>query len=239
MSNPLDQMLDFLTTGSNWTGADGIAHRIAEHLQLTGESVGIACAVALPLALVLGHYGRGAFVAINASNAGRAVPTLAVLTLLALWEPVGIGDRAAVTALILFAVPPILTNAYVGVRGVDPDVKEAARGMGMSNRQVLMRVELPLALPLIIAGIRTAVVQVIATATLAAVVASGGLGRLIYDGDSTQNTGEYLAGAFVVVALAATAEIALGTVERWLSRRAGVASTRRRVEKTDRDAVPA
>ena len=203
---------EWLTTGANWSGDGGIPHRLSEHVQITLLSVVIAAAFALPVALWLGHIGRGGAFAVNVSNAGRAVPTFAVLVLLAL-SPVGFGNRAAVVALVLFSIPPILTNAYVGMRGVDREVREAAVGMGMRGGELLRRVELPLALPLIAAGIRTAAVQVVAAATLAAVVAGGGLGRFVYDGFSTQDTGQLLGGAVLVALLAIVTEVGLGRLE--------------------------
>lgn len=214
-------LVRFLSTGSDWTGGSGILARTGEHLVITGEAVGLALLIALPIGLVLGHLGRGGLVAINVSNVGRAVPTLGLLILLASWDTVGVGDEAAVLALMFFAIPPVLTNTYVGMTAVDPEVKEAARGMGMTGRQLLGRVELPLALPLVAAGIRTAVVQVIATATLAAVVGSGGLGRFVYDGFATHSPGVYLGGAAVVIALAVLVEAVLGRLQRALERRLG------------------
>lgn len=211
----------WLTTGSNWTGSSGILARTGEHLVICGEALGLALLIALPIGLVLGHFGRGGLVAINVSNIGRAVPTFGLLVLLASWDTVGVGNEAAVLALTFFAIPPILTNTYVGMTAVDRDVRDAARGMGMTGGQVVLRVELPLALPLMAAGIRTAVVQVVATATLAAVVGSGGLGRFVYDGFATHTPGEYLGGAVVVIALAVLLEAVLGRIQALLERRLG------------------
>lgn len=152
----------WLTTSAHWAGENGIWHRLAEHLFLTVVCLLISCAIALPVALVLGHLGKGGALAVNLSNVGRAVPTFAVLVLLLL-SPIGsYGEWPTIIALVLFAVPPLLTNAYVGMRGVDPDVVRAARGMGMTGRQTLTRVELPLALPLILTGVRIAAVQLVA-----------------------------------------------------------------------------
>src|SRR3954453_23707684 len=192
------QLVDYMTTAANWTGDAGILHRLEQHLALTLISVVIAAAFALPLGLTLGHYGRGGTLAINVTNVGRAIPTFAVLTLLTL-SPIGISNRATVIALVLFALPPLVTNSYVGLREVDPEARDAAVGMGMSGWQLFHRVELPLGMPLIMAGVRIAAVQVVATATIAALVGAGGLGRLITDGLSSHNQGELLSGAVVVM----------------------------------------
>lgn len=213
MSGTVDWLLD----GSHWTGPAGVPHRLFEHVEITLAAVALACLIALPIGLVLGHLRRGGLVAINVSNIGRAVPTFAVLVIFASTSTIGIGNKAAVYALAIFAIPPILTNTYVGMEGVDADAVEAARGMGMSERQVLSRVELPLALPLIAAGLRTATVQVVATATLAALVAGGGLGRFVVDGFSTQDRPQIYAGALIVALLCVLTEFALGMVQRRLT----------------------
>ena len=207
------KLVDYLTTASNWTGDAGILHRLEQHFELTAISIGIAAVLALPLGLALGHIGRGGTLAINITNIGRAVPTFAVLTLLTL-SPVGIGDRSTVIALVLFALPPLVTNSYIGLREVDPEVRDAARGMGMSGWQVFRRVELPLGMPLIMAGVRIATVQVWATATIAALVGTGGLGRLITDGLSGHDQGELLAGAVLVAVFAIVVEGLLALVQR-------------------------
>jgi osmoprotectant transport system permease protein len=212
--------LVWLGDKAHYRGADGIPHRLVEHLGITAGALGIACLIALPIAVGLGHTRRftwlGAAV-LSFANATRAVPTFAVLVLFAA-SPIGIGNRATIIALSLFAIPPLLTNAFVGVRGVDPDVVEAARGSGMSGAQVLRRVELPLALPLIAAGFRTAAVQVVATATLAAYVGGGGLGRLIADGFGRADPAQTAAGGVLVAALALMVEIALALVQRMITK---------------------
>ncbi|MCH6161827.1 ABC transporter permease [Streptomyces marispadix] len=206
----------WLTTGANWTGGDGVTHRLSQHLFLTLVCLGVACAVALPVALWLGHVGRGGALAVNISNVGRAVPTFAVLVLLTL-SPLGkYGDVPTIVALVLFALPPLLTNAYVGMREADRDVVEAARGMGMSGWQLLWRVEVPLAFPLIMTGVRSAAVQVVATATLAALPGGGGLGRIITAGFGTYDTPQVVAGAALVAALALLVEGVLVAGERLL-----------------------
>jgi osmoprotectant transport system permease protein len=207
------KLVHYLTTGSHWSGSAGILHRLDQHVALTAVSIGIAAVIALPLGLALGHIGRGGTLAINITNVGRAVPTFAVLTLLTL-SPVGIGNRSTVIALVLFALPPLVTNSYIGLREVDAEVRDAARGMGMSGWQLFRRVELPLGMPLVMAGIRIATVQVWATATIAALVGAGGLGRLITDGLSSHDQGQLLAGAVLVALLAVVVESLLALVQR-------------------------
>ena len=214
--NAISGAYDWLTTGANWQGEKGVWHRLSEHLYFSGVALVVACLIALPLALWLGHIGKGGALAVNISNVGRAVPTLAVLVLLTL-TPLGRhGDLPTLIALVLFAIPPLLTNAYVGMREVDRAVVEAARGMGMSGRQVFARVELPLAYPLVMTGLRSAAVQVIATATLAAMAGEGGLGRIITAGFSLQNTPQVVAGAVLVAVLALVVEGVFVAVGRFL-----------------------
>lgn len=204
----------YLSDPASWTGNGGILELLVQQLLLTGTALALALALGLPLALWLGHLGRGGFLAINISNVGRAVPTFALLALLvtADWPgistigPYGRGGIATLLALTLFALPPIITNAYVAVREVAPDVKEAATGMGMTPWQLFRRVELPLALPLVAAGVRLALVQVWATATIAAMVAGPGLGRIITDGFANSDYGKGIAGAVVVAVVAMVLE---------------------------------
>ncbi|GGS88600.1 ABC transporter permease [Streptomyces tanashiensis] len=196
----------WLTTAANWSGENGVRHRLGEHLFLTVVCLALSCLIALPVALVLGHLGKGGALAVNLANAGRAVPTFAVLVLLLL-SPLGpYGQWPTIIALVLFAVPPLLTNAYVGMRGVDADVVRAARGMGMTGRQTLTLVELPLALPMILTGVRIAAVQLVATATVAALAGGGGLGRIITAGFNLASTPQVVAGAFLVAVLALLVE---------------------------------
>ncbi|MFD7500028.1 ABC transporter permease [Streptomyces sp. NPDC059850] len=214
----------WLATGSHWQGADGVWHRLGQHLFLTFVCLAISCAVALPVAVLLGHIGKGGAIAINISNAGRAVPTFAVLVLLLL-SPLGThGQWPTIIALVLFAIPPVLTNAYVGVSEADREVVEAARGMGMTGGQLIRRVELPLAFPLIMTGVRTAAVQVVATATLAALPGGGGLGRIITAGFRITDTPQVVAGAVLVAALALLVEgvfVALGLALDPMRRKTG------------------
>jgi len=218
--NLLGDVARWFTDPAHYQGVDAIQTRILEHLEVSGLAVLMGILVALPLGLYLGHTGRFAFVAVNVANIGRAIPSLAAIalaipiagTLLGVQN--GLGFWPTFLALIPLAVPPILTNAYVAVRGVDRDVIEAARGMGVSEAGILRRIEVPLALPLILAGIRTAAVNVIATATLGALVAFGGLGRYIVDGLALQEYDRLFAGALLVAVLAIAVEVALSTFER-------------------------
>ena len=199
---------------AHYRGVDGVPHRLAEHLALTGIAVGVAALVALPVGLLLGHLRRGGTVVTALTNASRAVPTLGVLIIFSSIASIGIGNRAAVYALVLFAIPPILVNTYVGIAGVDREVVEAARGMGMGEAAVLLQVELPLARGLVVAGLRTAVVQVIATATLAAYVGGGGLGTFVNNGYGRQDYAQVLGGAVWIAGLALAAEIVLAGLQR-------------------------
>lgn len=210
----------WLTTGANWAGDGGVWHRLGEHAYVSGVSLLLACAIALPLGLWLGHIGRGGALAVNISNVGRAIPVFAVLALFMVSPLRNAGYVPTVIALVLFALPPLLTNAYVGMREVDRAVVEAARGMGMSGGQVFRKVELPLARPLVMTGLRSAAVQVVATATIAAMVGQGGLGRIITAGFNTYNTPQVVAGALLVALLALVVEVALVGADRLLGRRA-------------------
>jgi osmoprotectant transport system permease protein len=209
--NRFGDAMRYLNDPLNWSRPGGIIDLLVEHLRISALAVLAAMVVALPVGALLGHTGRGGAFTVALSNVSRAVPTLALLTVFAV-TPIGFGPRATTIALAVFAVPPILTNTYVGFRGVDRDVVEAARAMGFSGRQVATRVELPLAAPLLMTGVRTAAVQVVATATLAALVAGGGLGRIITLGFRQQDYGVVVAGAILVAALAVLTELVLVAV---------------------------
>lgn len=187
-----------------------------EHLVVSFIAVGISLAIALPLGVWLGHIRRFSFLAINVSNLGRALPSLAVLSLTL--PLLGVGQATVIVALVVLAVPPVLTNAYVAVAGVDPDAVEAAVGMGMRPVEILRRVELPLAIPLLFAGVRTATVYVIATATLGGFFGGGGLGDIISNQASYRFTG-VLAASIWVALLALIAELLLGALQRALTPR--------------------
>jgi osmoprotectant transport system permease protein len=212
----------YLADGSSWTGSDGFVARLLEQLLVTGTALVLVLLVGLPVALWLGHLGRGGFLAINVSNIGRAVPTFAILAVLvaADWPgssdfgPYGRAGLATLIALVLFALPPVITNAYVGVREVPADVVEAARGMGMSGWQRFRRVELPLAVPVVASGVRLAVVQLWATATIAALVAGPGLGRIITEGFARNDYAQGMAGAVVVAVVALVLELVMALVQR-------------------------
>ncbi|MET9921312.1 ABC transporter permease [Streptomyces sp. NPDC059605] len=207
----------WLTTGANWSGESGVSHRLGEHLYVSGVALVLACAIALPTALYLGHIGKGGALAVNISNVGRAIPVFAVLSLFMVSPLRNAGYAPTIIALVLFAVPPLLTNAYVGMTEVDRSVTEAARGMGMSGRQLFVRVELPLAYPMIMTGVRSAAVQVVATATIAALAGLGGLGRIITAGFNTYDTPQVVAGALLVAVLALLVEAVLIGLDRLLS----------------------
>ncbi|MFD0021884.1 ABC transporter permease [Streptomyces sp. NPDC058382] len=213
----LGEAWTWLTTGANWSGESGVTHRLGEHLYVSGVALALSCAIALPIALYLGHIGKGGALAVNISNVGRAVPVFAVLGLFMVSPLRNSGYAPTVIALVLFAVPPLLTNAYVGMTEVDRSVTEAARGMGMSGGQLFVRVELPLAYPMIMTGLRSAAVQVVATATIAAMVGQGGLGRIITLGFNTYNTPQVVAGALLVAVLALLVEAVLVVLDRLLS----------------------
>jgi osmoprotectant transport system permease protein len=190
---------------------DLLWHKVVEHLALSGAAVGVAILIAIPLGVWLGHIHRGNFLAITISNVGRALPSLAVIAInIAL---VGLGFRNVLIALVVLAVPIMLTNAYIAVDGVDRDAVEAAKGMGMRGRDVLWRIELPLALPLIFAGVRTATVYVIATATLAAIAGGGGLGDIIVS-QATYKIAGVVGAALLVTALAFAAEALFALLQR-------------------------
>jgi len=235
--NVLGEAVVWLNDPLNWQGRNGVPFLAYEHLYISGAAALLAALVALPTALTLGHIGRGGGLTVSVTNVTRAIPTLALLTVFAA-TAIGFGNRATIIALSLFAVPPLLTNAYVGIRGVDRDVVEAARGMGMSGTSILFRVELPLAVPLIAAGLRTAAVQVVATATLAALVGGGGLGKIINSGFGQQDPGQYVAGGILVAVLALLTEGLLALLQRQVTpahERVGS----RRVQRRGHDAVGA
>jgi osmoprotectant transport system permease protein len=230
----VNQVLAWLTDPAQWSGPDGIPARTLQHLWYSLLATGIAAAVALPIGVFIGHTGRGALFAVNLTNLGRAIPSLGIIILM--FTLVGFGIVPVLVALVALAVPPIVTNSYIGVRSVDRDVRDAAEGMGMRGRQVLRQVELPVAMPLIMAGIRTSAVQVVATATLAAFVGLGGLGRYLIDGLSQRDLPQVVGGAILVAVLSLLTELALGRVQsmvvsQGLAGRGADAAVRAKVEK--------
>ena len=212
----IGEVIQWFLNGSHWQGDGGIPHRTLEHIELSAVSMLAAMAIALPVGIVIGHFGRGGTLAINISNVGRALPSFALLVIA--FELFGLGAfNGAIppfVALVALGIPPIVTNSYLGMREVDADIREAAKGMGMRARLVLWRVELPIALPFIMAGIRTSAVNIVATATLAALVAWGGLGRFIVDGLGQQDYPMLYAGAILVGLLSLIVEFSLAGVQR-------------------------
>ena len=207
----VEGVLRWFLDPANWSGSNGVPNRITEHLVLSGLSMAIALAVALPVGLAIGHTGRATRVVIAVAGLGRAVPSYALLILSVGF--LGLSIAAALPALVLLAIPPILVNSATAIRDVDRDIVEAGRAMGMTELTVLRDVELPPAIPVVVAGIRVAALQVIATATLAALVAGGGLGRYIVDGFALQEDERMIAGAILVAALALATQLAFTAIE--------------------------
>jgi osmoprotectant transport system permease protein len=207
----------------NWTNPNGLLDRLQEHLIITALAVLLACLIGWPIGLWLGHRGRGGGPIITIANLTLAIPTVALLTILPL-TPLGFGKPPVVVALAVFAIPPLLANAYTGLRQIDPETRDAARGMGLSGGQILRRVELPLSVPYLAAGLRTAVAQVIATAALAALVNGGGLGEIISAGFgigmSAGGGGQIVAGGLVVATLALLFEGVLARLQTLVTPRA-------------------
>lgn len=198
----------------HWLGSNGILHRGAQHIGYVAISTALAALIALPVGIGLGHVGRGGLLAINIANIGRAIPSFGLIILMFL--AVGFGFLPVLVALVALAIPPMVTNSYVGMQSVDPAVRQAGRALGLNRWQRLTQVELPIALPLIMAGVRTAAVQVISTATLAAYVGLGGLGRYLIDGLAQQQLAQVVGGAIVVALLAIAAEVGLAGLQRLL-----------------------
>ncbi|HEV7722533.1 MAG TPA: ABC transporter permease [Iamia sp.] len=239
--NLIVQTLDFLRDQANYRGNGGITTRILEHVQISFVAVVAAVVIAVPISLWLGHKRRFGLLVINISNVGRALPSFAILVvgnqLLGLDEKPVIGLVSVFLALLALAIPPIVTNTYVGISEVSDDVRDAARGMGLSEGQILRRVEIPLAIPLIMAGVRTTTVQVVATATIAAQLGAGGLGRFIIDGFATRSSGGFvkvIVGALLVALMALATELVLGGVQRALTPK-GLRSERRARHSPDPD----
>lgn len=223
---------DYITTANNWMGDNGLTRPTfdggwkwandsilaltIEHLYMSAAAVMTAAAISLPLGILLGHARKGGGFTVMMSNLSRAIPTLALLTLFAA-SAIGFGNRAVIIAAAIFAFPPILTNTFTGMADVDSDVREAALGQGLTRFQVAVRVELPLAWPLIAAGLRTSASQTVATVPLAALVAGGGLGVIINTGLATQRYGEVLAGGVLVAVLTLLVDALMGLMQRRLT----------------------
>lgn len=213
----LGDVVAWFASTDAWSGPNGIPTRLVEHLWISALSLVGGILVALPLGLAIGHTGRGAILVVSIANVGRAVPSLGLLGLAFLaFLPLGLGLSAwpGVIALAALAIPPIVTNTYVGVDGVDDELVDAARGMGMRELQVLSRVEIPVALPVILAGVRTSAVQVVATATLVAVIGGGTLGQLILVGINLGDEVRIFGGAILVAMLSVATELGFAAVQR-------------------------
>ncbi|MDH2427692.1 ABC transporter permease subunit [Sphaerisporangium sp. TRM90804] len=209
----MNWLFDFFGDAANWSGSGGIPVRVLEHVEFSVIALLFAMLIAIPLGLLIGHTGRGAVVVVVAANAARALPTLGLVVLIVLL--VGVGTTWPVLVpLVALAVPPILVNTYEGIRGVDDDLRDAAYGMGLRGRQVLLRVLVPVALPLILLGLRIAAIQVVATATVAAYVGLGGLGRFIIDGLATKDFPSTIGGAVLVAALALVVQLGFALLQR-------------------------
>ena len=218
----LADVMAWLLDPAHWSGNDSIPTRVWEHLTLSNAALLLALLVALPVGLLIGHTRRGDLIAINLANLARAVPSYAVMVMalpltLAIDPRNGLTTYPILLAMILLAIVPILVNAYTGVRDVDPELVEAARGMGMRELEILRNVELPLALPVIVGGIRTAAVQVVATATFGAILGYGGLGRYLIDGIARQEFDRLWAGVVLVAGLAIVTELVFAAIQRRLT----------------------
>lgn len=210
----MSSTVEWLGDASVWSGPEGIPMRLLEHVGYSALGVTVAALIALPVGLLIGHTGRGSLAASTLSNFWRALPTLGVVILVFRLEPLSIWP--VLVALVIIAIPPILLNTDVGIRSIDPGAREAARGMGMTGWEALWQVEVPLALPLILAGLRSAAGQVVATATIAAFVGLGGLGRFIIDGYAARDIGQITGGAIVVGLLALAVEGGFALLQRVL-----------------------
>lgn len=227
----MEQLIAFATDAANWEGARGIPARTWEHIALCVLAVAVAAAVALPAGLYIGHTDRLAVLGINLANIGRAIPSYAVMVMilpvaLSLAPTLGYDPRFGLSylpiflAMVLLAIPPILVAAYGGLREVDRDLVESSRGMGMREAQILVRIEVPLASPIIVGGFRTAMLQVIATATIGAILSGGGLGRFIIDGIARRDDGMLYTGVILVAGLAIGVDLGMSWLQRRLTPRA-------------------
>lgn len=219
----LSDALAWIADPANWPGPEGIAVRLAEHLMYSAVGVLLACLIGIPAGWWVGHTGRGRGLAVGLSGAARALPTLGLVTLLGIL--LGIGLVGPMLAFVVLALPSVLAGAYAGVQVVDADAVDAARATGMTEAQILTRVEIPLGMPLLVGGIRSAFLQVVSTATLAAYVGAGGLGRFLFLGLKTQDYALLLAASLLVVALALICDVLFDALQR-VATPAGVRHTR-------------
>jgi osmoprotectant transport system permease protein len=241
----IGRIIEFLSDPANWQGPEGVPTRLLEHVEYSAIAVLIGLVIALPLGLLIGHTGKGTTVVAGLANSLRALPTIGLLIFfVVLISPHvhGKGDTAYLVpseiVLVLLAIPPILSNTYAGVQNVDPAARDAAIGMGMTGRQVLLRVELPCALPLVMSGLRSAALQVIATATIAAYVSLGGFGRMVFDGQAQQLYPKMVSGALLVALLAMGTDLLLAVVQRFVVSR-GLSGRYARSRTLTRDEAPA
>ncbi len=209
----------WLSDPVNWSGAAGIPTRVVEHLLVSGAALALAIAVALPLGLAVGHTRRGASLAVNLANLGRALPTLALITIVlpvtaAIDPQLGFKVYPTMIALVVLGIPPILVNTYVGISGIEPELVESARGMGLRERQVLRRVEIPIALPVLAGGIRSAATQIVATATLGAIFGGVGLGRYLVEGIAQNDNGMIFGGVTLVALVSLATEALFAIIQR-------------------------
>jgi osmoprotectant transport system permease protein len=227
----VEQLIAFATDAASWQGTTGIPNRLVEHLALCAVAVVLAAVIALPAGLYIGHTGRFALLGVNIANVGRAIPSYAVMVMLLPvmlslaptlgYEPrLGLSFLPIFLAMVLLAIPPILVAAFAGLREVDRDLVESSRGMGMRERQILARIEIPLASSIIVGGFRTAMLQVIATATIGAILSGGGLGRFIIDGIARRSDGMLFTGVILVAGLAIGVDLGMSWLQRRLTPRA-------------------
>jgi osmoprotectant transport system permease protein len=219
--NPFLLALEWLGDPMRWSGPSGIPMRTAEHLGYTVLGVALAALIAIPIGLFVGHTGRFKGLAVCAAGVARALPTLGLVTLFALL--IGIGLTAPLLSFVILAIPSLLAGAYSAVEAADPATVDAARAQGMTEAQILARVEIPLGMPLLVGGFRGATVQVVSTAMLAAYVGNGGLGRYIFQGLGSQDYPQMIAGSLLVIALALVLDLTLLLVQRLTAPR-GVAA---------------
>ncbi|HVC74849.1 MAG TPA: ABC transporter permease [Mycobacteriales bacterium] len=210
---------DYLGDGSHWSGSDGVPARVVEHLEYTFLALAFVCLIALPLGLFVGHTGRGSVAIAGSANVLRALPDFGLLVYVVLLISGRLpADLAyllpSILVLVILGVPAVLSATYAGIQAVDPAARDAARGMGMTGSQVLWRVEIPNALPLILSGIRSSMLQIVATATIAAYVSLGGLGRFILDGQSQRDYSQMAAGAVLVGVLAIVLDLLVAGIQR-------------------------
>jgi osmoprotectant transport system permease protein len=215
----IEETAAWLSDPVNWTGAAGIPTRMVEHLLVSFAALALAIAIALPIGLLVGHTKRGASLAVNLANLGRALPTLALITIVlpltsAIDPQLGFKYYPTIFALVILGIPPILVNTYVGISGVDPDLVESARGMGLRERQILRRVEMPVSLPILAGGIRSAATQIVATATLGAIFGGGGLGRYLVEGIAQFDNGKIFGGVTLVAFLCLATEGVFAIAQR-------------------------